>query len=58
MENEKSVLFGLGIETDEDIEQRVELSDSYLKNVIERRNEIESTAYNGRTTEVMDLIED
>ena len=55
MENERSVEFGLGFMSDEYLDQRMEDGDLYRKDAVEIRNEIESDAYNGRTTGVMDL---
>lgn len=58
MESEKSVEFGLGFASDEYMEYSMEDGGLYSKHIFERTNEIESYAYNGRATGVMDLIEE
>ena len=60
MENEKSIEFKPRGLSNEEIEQIIEdgdLGDLYSEDAIERKNEIESYAYNGRTTVEMDFIE-
>lgn len=57
MENEKSIEFELSSLSNEEIEKMVEDGDLYFEDAVERKNEIESDVYNGRMTEVMDLIE-